>query len=361
MMNHLYPGRRLVALSVLATAALLAGCAQVTQSTPARLEWRGISLSSAEWGEKDLPGSVLGKDFVYPTVASTAYYQAKGMNLMRVGFRWERLQPRLNGEFDAAELARLREFVDGTTARGLSVLLDPHNYAAYRVKPGTNEAGKADEKPLGTPEVPIAAFADLWRRLALQFKDNPRVLFGLVNEPHSLPTETWASAAQAAIDAIRATGASNVVAVPGNGWTGAWTWHQSWYGTPNAEVMGRVKDPAGRLLYEVHQYFDKDGSGTNPACVSPTIGVERLKGFTEWLRRHGHRGLLGEIGGGANPVCEQAVDGALKHLQANADVWAGWLWWAGGPLWGDYFMSLEPGTDGRDKPQMRWLVPHLAP
>ncbi|MEK8031224.1 glycoside hydrolase family 5 protein [Ideonella sp. DXS29W] len=348
---------RLGLVATLVAAAVLAGCAQAPTRTAApspaaaattgRLEWRGISLSSAEWGEQNLPGEYL-KDYIYPSVASTAYYQAQGMNLMRIAFRWERLQQRLNGELDAAELARLREFVDGTTARGLWVMLDPHNYAAYR------------DKKIGSPEVPAAAFADFWRRLALQFKDNPRVVFGLVNEPHSLPTETWADAAQAAVDAIRATGALNTITVPGNGWTGAWTWQQKWYGTPNAEVMGRVKDPAGRLIYEVHQYFDEDGSGTKTQCVSPTIGVERLKGFTDWLRQTGHRAVLGEIGAGDNAVCARAVEGALKHLEANADVWSGWLWWAGGPRWGDYFMSLEPHADGREKPQMRWLAPHLA-
>ena len=140
------------------------------------LPWRGISLSSAEWGEKlPFPGEY-GKDFVYPSVASTAYYQAQGMNLMRIAFRWERLQPVLNGELDPTELARLRAFVDGTTARGLHVLLDPHNYAAYK------------DVHVGKPEVPIAAFADFWRRLALQFKGNPRVQFGLVNEPRNMPT-----------------------------------------------------------------------------------------------------------------------------------------------------------------------------
>lgn len=325
--------------------ALLA-CAAAAQAAP--LEWRGISLSGAEWGEKlPFPG-VYGKDFVYPSVDSTAYYQAKGMNLMRIGFRWERLQPRLMGELDEAELTRLRGFVDGTTARGLHVLLDPHNYAAYK------------EVRVGTTEVPVAAFADFWRRLALVFKDNPRVQFGLVNEPHGLPTETWAQAAQAAIDAIRATGASNLVTVPGNGYTGAWSWFETtWYGSANADVMDRVHDPLDRMLFEVHQYFDKDGSGTTPNCVSPGIGVERLQRFTDWLRQHKRRAVLGEIGGGANAVCEQAVQGALRHLQANADVWAGWLWWAGGPGWGDYFMSLEPDATGGDKPQMRWLAPFL--
>ena len=330
--------KRLLATTLLAAAA-------ATHAAP--LEWRGISLSSAEWGEKlPFPG-VYGKDYVYPSVASTAYYQAQGMNLMRVGFRWERLQPVLNGELDAAELARLREFVDGTTARGLHVLLDPHNYAAYK------------DVHVGRPEVPIAAFADFWRRLALQFKGNAKVQFGLVNEPRNMPTETWADAAQAAVDAIRQTGAKNLITLPGNGYTGAWSWFESkWYGTPNADVMGRVKDPLDNMVFEVHQYFDKDGSGTNAECVSPTIGVERLQRFTAWLKANKRRAVLGELGGGANAVCEQAVAGALKHLQDNADVWTGWLWWAGGPTWGDYFLSLEP-EGGKDKPQMRWLQPYL--
>jgi endoglucanase len=300
--------------AILATLLLATATAHA-----APLAWRGISLSGAEWGEKlPFPG-VHGKDFTYPSVASTAYYQAKGMNLMRIAFRWERLQPVLNGGLDPAELARLREFVDGTTARGLHVLLDPHNYAAYK------------EIHVGQPEVPIAAFADFWRRLALQFKDNPKVQFGLVNEPRNMPTETWADAAQAAVDAI----------------------------TPNAQVMGRVRDPLDNMVFEVHQYFDKDGSGTNADCVNPRIGVERLQRFTQWLKQNKRRAVLGELGGGANPVCEQVVRSALKHLQDNADVWTGWLWWAGGPTWGDYFLSLEPGPNGKDKPQMRWLEPFL--
>lgn len=321
--------------------------AALGSAAAAPLEWRGISLSSAEFGEKERPGQ-LGKHFIYPTVESTAYYQQRGMNLMRLPFLWERLQPKLNADFEPAELARLRAFVDGTTARGLTVLLDPHNYAAWY------------DQRIGTPAVPVAAFADFWRRLALLFKDNPRVMFGLMNEPHSMPTETWADAAQAAVDAIRATGAGNTIALPGNGWTGAWSWHiGTWYGTANADVMGRVRDPADRMLIEVHQYFDKDGSGSNRECVSATVGAERLQRFTEWLRQNKRRALLGELGGADNPTCAAAVKGALDHMHANADVWAGWLWWAGGPWWGDYFLSLEPGPGGADKPQMRWLAPYL--
>lgn len=323
---------------------LLAGCA--TRPGPPPLEWRGVSLAGAEFGEKNLPG-VYGNDYVYPTVASTAYFQAHGMNLVRLGFRWERLQPQLGGEFDPTEAARLSRFVDGSTARGLHVLLNPHNYARWH------------GHLVGSREVPAAAFADFWRRLALRFKDNPRVLFGLVNEPHGLPAEAWADAAQAAVDAIRATGAQNIISVPGTNWTGAWTWHAAYHGTPNADVMGRVRDPADRLLIEVHQYLDEDGSGTKHECVSATIGVERLERFTAWLRQHQRRALLAEIGGGDNFVCAAALRGALDHLHANRDVWAGWLWWAAGPWWHDYFLSIEPDIGDADKRLMRLLQPYL--
>lgn len=173
-----------------------------------------------------------------------------------------------------------------------------------------------------------------------------------------MPTEQWLAAANAAIAAIRGAGASNLVLVPGNAWTGAWTWSLSWYGTPNAQVMLGVVDPAGNYAYEVHQYLDVDGSGTSPTCVSNTIGVERLTAFTQWLRDHGRRAFLGELAGGDNVTCRDAVGAMLDHIDANRDRWIGWSWWAAGPWWGNYFFTLEP-SGPVDAPQLQWLLPHL--
>jgi len=50
----------------------------------------------------------------------------------------------------------------------------------------------------------------------------------------------------------------------------------------------------------------------------------------------------------------------LYHLEANADVYLGWTYWAGGPWWGSYYTSLEP-TNGADRPQMTVLQKHLGP
>lgn len=135
---------------------------------------------------------------------------------------------------------------------------------------------------------------------------------------------------QAAINGIRAAGAtSQLIAVEGNSYTGAWTWVSS----GNAASLINLKDPNNNIVYEMHQYLDSDGSGTSTACVSSTIGQERLAAATTWLQQNGKKGLLGEIGAGNNTQCVQAVTGAFCSMQQSG-VWLGALWWAAGPWWG---------------------------
>gem|GEM_PF-1368037 len=290
---------------------------------------------------------------MYPDAAyaqgytSPSYFLNKGMNTFRLPFRWERLQPKRNAAFDAAEMARLTTTVNHLTASGATVLLDPHNYARY----GTDLIGSA--------AVPAADFADLWSRLSTAFQANPRVIFGLMNEPHDMPTEQWVTAANGAIAAIRKAGASNLILVPGNGWTGASSWTQNWYGTTNATAMLNIKDPGNNFAFEAHQYLDPDGGGNSPTCVSATVGSERLAGFTAWLRANHVRGLIGEFGTGSDPTCLAALDDMLKHVEANQDVYLGWTYWAGGPWWGTNWMMIEP-VAGADVKQMTALLPHLG-
>jgi endoglucanase len=52
--------------------------------------------------------------------------------------------------------------------------------------------------------------------------------------------------------------------------------------------------------------------------------------------------LIGEFAGASNADCEAAVKDMLAFVAENSDVWAGALWWAAGPWWGDYMFSVEP-------------------
>ena len=133
-------------------------------------------------------------------------------------------------------------------------------------------------------------------------------------------------------------------------------------GTPNAEVMGALVDPgvngsAANLLYEVHQYLDQDYSGKSADIDHNSVVA--VTAFTDWLRATGNRGFLGEFGVGVGLKQEIALTNMLGYIEENADVWAGWTWWAGGPAWEEgYFLDLEP-VNGIDAPQMAYLEPFL--
>lgn len=311
----------------------------LTPATDARaVDLVGVNLAGAEFD---------GQAF-WPNAGEMAYFRSKGMNHIRLPFKWERLQPTLGQPFNATYLANLRSVVAAANAEGLQVILDPHNYARF------------NGAVVGSGGLSNAQFAEFWTRLATEFRDNPQLIFGLMNEPNSMSTEAWLSAANAAIAAIRATGAQQLILVPGNAWTGAHSWAQDWYGTPNGEVMGGIVDSANHFAYELHQYFDGDFSGLSPNC-SAGVGQAQLSIVTAWLRARGKRGYLGEFAGGNNAACRSAIESALSYLHANDDVWLGWGWWAAGPQWGEYIFTLEPtGNPPVDRPQMAWLAPFIA-
>ncbi|HWQ90866.1 MAG TPA: glycoside hydrolase family 5 protein, partial [Clostridia bacterium] len=331
------------------TASSLAGLILLTASLSGKgdIRFAGVNLAGAEFGESNLPGTH-GTHYRYPDQQEVNYFKARGLNTVRLPFRWERLQRSLNAPLDPTELGgagRFHPFVSQTTAQGVYVILDPHNYARY--------SGNL----IGSAAVPNAAFSNFWWRVADIYKTNNQVIFGLMNEPHTMTTEAWRDAAQSAINGIRAAGATNLILVPGNGWTGAHSWLQNWYGTPNAQVMLSLTDPLNNFAFEVHQYLDTDSSGTSSTIVSPTIGAERLAAFTQWCRNNNRKGFLGEfavanstIGAG---IGDEAITNMLIHVRANADVWLGWTWWAAGPWWGEYQFTLEPTSNFTvDRPVM---------
>lgn len=238
----------------------------------------------------------------------------------------ERLSPQsVSGAFSAPYLANLTTVINGITSAGSYAILDPHNYGRY------NGAIITDTNAFGT----------FWRNLATQFKSNSKVIFDTNNEYHDMDQTLVLNLNQAAITNIRAAGAtSQYIFAEGNSWSGAWHWAET------NDNLKALKDPNNKLVYEMHQYLDSDGSGTSTACVSGTIGAERLATATAWLRANKKVGVIGEFAGGANDNCKAAVKSLLDHLKANTDVWMGAIWWAAGPWWGDYLYNFEPTADG---------------
>lgn len=331
-----------------AAAVALSALVQPSFAETARLPWLvGVNMAGAEFRAKVLPGR-MGRDYAYPSEIDLNYFLNQGFKTIRFPFRWERLQRTLGGPFDAEEVAQLDRVVRHITGKGGYVILDPHNYARY------------NRQLIGSKEVPIAAFASFWADLAKRYSSNQRVIFGLMNEPFKIKADDWRRAVDAAVAAIRKTGARNLILAPGTAWTGAHSWLKPRNGISNAEAFRTLSDPGNNIAFDVHQYLDSDYSGRRDSCQGEETGEKALEGFTQWLRKNKHRALLGEFAGGDNPVCLKALDRMLKHVKANADVWIGWTYWAAGAWWGKYQFSVHPSPKG-PRPQMQLLKKHVNP
>ncbi len=336
--------RQVLGLGAVVGVAAVAGGVLTLRSRNAPQSFRrGINLAGAEFTPAQLPG-IHGQDYFYPTAESLDYYRDKGLTLVRLPCRWERLQRALNAPLDPDELALLDGVIAAAAARDMAVILDIHNYARY---------GGA---VIGTPAVPHTAFADLWLRLAEHYRAEKAVwAYGLMNEPHDTGGR-WPAAAQAAVAAIRSVDTTHRLLIAGDGWSTASAWRQ------HNEAL-RIIDPANNSLYEAHQYFDEDGTGAYRATYQtqgahPEIGVERVRPFAEWLAQHRLSGFIGEYGvPGDDGRWLTVLDRFLAYLDARG---IGGTYWAGGQHWGDdYALSVEP-RDGADRPQMGVLGRHLS-
>ncbi|MCQ4314283.1 cellulase family glycosylhydrolase [Pseudomonas stutzeri] len=305
----------------------------------------GVNLAGAEFGaDVGLPGRYQ-IHYIYPSEADFKRYTSLNLKLVRLPFRWERIQPKLNGELNAAELGRLMATLDHAKKHNMQVILDMHNYYRYY------------GKLIASKEVPISAFADSWRRIAQKVANHPAVYgYGLMNEPHSTNGK-WPAAALAASQAIRDVDQKRWIFVAGDRWSSAFHWPS--YNTRLATDPW-MRDPKNNLVYEAHLYLDKDYSGTyasRSAVYDPMIGVTRAKPFVEWLSRNKLRGFIGEHGApDYSPSAIVATDNLLKYLNQHC---VPSTYWAAGPWWGNYALSLDVKS-GKPRPQLPILQKHAT-
>lgn len=330
---------------------LFASAPGYTQKTEGRAQWEitktswfpGVNLSGAEFNSER---SKLWTDYAYPNAREIDYYTAKGFKLFRIPFLAKRVIQPNPGVGDGGTLTREMDLLVGivrqAARKGAWVVLDMHDYGYIFTK------GMVGRDPGAVEE-----FAAAWRLIADRVKQEPNVIFGLMNEPNKQTAAEWLSGANAAIAAIRGAGAIQPILVPGSYWDGA----HSWMSSDNGKVMLGVVDPADNYVFEVHQYLDGNSSGTHREVVAGA-GSMRLAAFTNWARKNQKRAVLGEFGWADNPAAHKEGDALVAYMAANKDVWLGWTYWAGGPWWGEYMFSIEP-NNGIDRPQMDILSKYL--
>lgn len=232
---------------------------------------RGVNVTGPEMGAGNAtiePTSTfsnvnfgrLGHTYQYDSAGTYRFLAGRGVRVVRMPIRWERVQRTPFGPLDTDEMARLRTAVHAARDAGLQVILDLHNFAGYYLAdPAT---GLGVRRAIGSAELPINAFTDVWAKLAGYFSgDDAVTAFDLMNEPvgmaargRTTAARVWEQASQQAVNVIRATGDTRTIMVAGYEWSSMANWARN-------HPTGWIKDSAGNFQYEAHHYFDARHTG----------------------------------------------------------------------------------------------------
>lgn len=272
-----------------------------TPTTYKNVPHRGVNLTGAEYDYA----------FQLPDAESALYFVKKGMNSIRIPFKWEYLQP-------AAELGKPLDFNKGNakkyaalvkqlTDAKITVIIDMHNYMRY-------QSGVIGVDSIATTQ----HYSSIWSDFARQYKDNPYVIFDLMNEPHDLNPADLIKNYNAAIAAIRTQGFNNIILLEGSAWSGLESWTDG-EANSNANVFanGAIHDPKNNYAINVHQYYDHAGGGTRVCQTENLLQTFKFQAFLDWLRANKVAAFLTETGGAANEGCASAINQLLTAVEAN--------------------------------------------
>jgi endoglucanase len=328
---------------------------------PARALFYGDGTNGTRPDQLAASESLYGKLWGYGSAPTYGYLASRGVKVVRLGFLWEHVQPRLGAPLDPTLLGHLRNAVAGMRHAGITVILDLHNYCGYR----TASSGYSVQR-IGQGVVSEADFLDLWTQLSTVFKDDAGVDgYGLMNEPADCYSprlsakerfKRWEITTQRLLTAIRRNGDTKRVFVPKMEVSGATKVWDKEYPSP------WIKDPANNFVYEQHHYSDDDHSGTYTRSYAAEVQRAHAEGYPDvhardlaylspflgWCARFKAPCFLGEYGvptAGPDAGKWASVASALLKTLDRDRVPVTWL--GVGELWGHHFMApYEPSSQG---------------
>lgn len=228
---------------------------------PAEIKVSGNRLVDPKGDEVWLQGVAIpgleivpeGHGAVHSAIVAIEEWKA---NVVRLAIRDDFWYGRGKGQIDGglSYRAKIEAAVNAVANRGAYIALDNHRYRAV----------KAEQLPF-------------WQEVATLYKNHPAVLFDILNEPHGISWEVWRNGGfvrdenapvneagfldegtlqanrgfespgmQALVEAIRATGAKNVIIA------GGLSWAYDLSGVVNGYALD---DPSGNgIMYATHVY-----------------------------------------------------------------------------------------------------------
>jgi endoglucanase len=130
----------------------------------------------------------------------THFVKNDNLNIFRLPVGWQYLlNNNLGGTLDSTNFGDYNQLVQACLATGATCIIDIHNYARWNGGI-IGQGGPTNEQ-----------FADVWSQLATYYAHNENIIFSLMNEPHDLDVDAWATSLQAAVTAVRTAGATSQI------------------------------------------------------------------------------------------------------------------------------------------------------
>jgi endoglucanase len=146
-----------------------------------------------------------------------------------------------------------------------------------------------------------------------------------MNEPHDIPnTVSFFSTIQAAVEAIRSTGAFyQTILIPSTDWSAAATFHSNRTGAGSGPTLIHVRNPDGttrELVFDVHAFSDGEFSAAQKEgdCASGSAS-SMFTDLANFLRCEGRKALVTAVGGLETAACREWVCKVTAFIKANSD------------------------------------------
>ncbi|MHB8437633.1 MAG: glycoside hydrolase family 5 protein [Acidimicrobiales bacterium] len=251
-----------------------------------------------------------------PVLSVTQLAAAKtwGANMVRIPLG-EQLWLSSSCDYDPNYASAVDEMVHDVTSMGMVALLE---LSFTQVGPGCPAAGR--QLMADNP-----GSLQFWQQLAARYGANPLVAFDLYNEPRGISNAVWlqggtvtngigvtyqAAGMQQLYDAVRGTGATNLVVVSGQSWAND---------VPPALIQG------ANIAYAVHAYTCPLPGQVPPQCTTPNP-YDPSSILGPWVRFGASEPVLVTEFGWPSPLNGIYNQNVIAFAQAQHWGWTTFVW-----------------------------------
>ena len=296
---------------------------QILNSKEEPVRLRGVNAACLEWTSD-------GQGHIVQTVKTAIDdWKVNHIRLPLAQDRWFGKAPEQKDEGKAYR-ALVKEIVELCASKGCYIILDLHWSDCGEWGVNIGQHSMPDENSLA-----------FWKDLAPIYANHPAVIYDLYNEPHDVSWDVWLSGGtvtdrpntprrgpprtyravgmQALLDAVRATGAKNVVIAGGLDWA---------YDFSGILAGRQLKDPSGNgVIYANHAYNNK-GHGVDAWIARMEQATASLPVIVSEFGGSGGPNRRVRRGGAAAKAPTPMGDDWLLHvMQALEDHKWSWTAW----------------------------------